>query len=76
MCLAVPMRLCEMEGTRGTAEAGGVRRTVMLDLVPEATIGKYVLVHAGYAIQVLDEAEAHETLEMLERLGEAYGPDG
>lgn len=75
MCLAVPMRLIEVSGTRGVAEVGGVRRTVMLDLVPDAGAGRYVLVHAGYAIQVLDEADAQETLALLGRIGGADGPD-
>ena len=70
MCLAIPMKVVRAEGDRGEAETGGVRRTVRLDLV-EAAVGDYVLVHAGFAIQVLDEAEAAETLELLE---ETLGP--
>lgn len=76
MCLAVPMRLIQIEGNRGVAEIAGVRRSVMLDLVPEAGVGQYVLVHAGYAIQVLEEEDARETLRLLERIGEPDGPDG
>ena len=65
MCLAVPMRLTSIEGTRGKADLSGVGRTVMLDLTPEARVGDYVIVHAGYAIQILDEAAAAETLALL-----------
>jgi len=65
MCLAIPMKLVAVDGGRGKAEIDGVRREVMLDLVPEAREGDYVIVHAGYAIQTLDEASARETLATL-----------
>ena len=67
MCLAVPMRLVERDGPVGVAEVGGVRCEVRLDLV-EAEIGQSLIVHAGYAIQVLDEEEAEERLELLREL--------
>jgi hydrogenase expression/formation protein HypC len=70
MCLAVPMRLLTVDGARGQAEIDGVGRTVMLDLTPEARVGDYVIVHAGYAISILDEAEALETLRLFEELSE------
>ncbi len=65
MCLAIPMKLVTREGREGTAEISGVTRKVFLDLLPEAVIGDYLIVHAGYAIQRLDEAEAHVILETL-----------
>ncbi len=65
MCLAIPMQLVEAKGLVGKAELHGVSREVMLDLVPEARPGDYLIVHAGYAIQVLDEVEARETLLLL-----------
>lgn len=65
MCLAVPMKLVEVTGADGVAELAGVRRSVRLDLVPEARLTDHVLVHAGYAIQVVDEAEARATLADL-----------
>ena len=65
MCLGIPMLLVEIQGTQATAAVGEVRRRVRLDLLPEAQLGDYVIVHAGYAIQRLDEAEANETLEYL-----------
>lgn len=68
MCLAIPMQLTEIDGPRGTVDTGGVSCDVRLDLV-EARVGDYVLVHAGYAIGVLDEAEASETLALLSELG-------
>lgn len=68
MCLAVPMRLARVEGTRGLVEVEGVRREVRLDLLERVEVGDWVLVHAGFAIQVLDEAAAAETLELLRAL--------
>ncbi len=68
MCLAVPMKLIERRDAVGVAEIDGVRREVSLMLQPEAGVGDYVLVHAGYAIGVVDEAEAHETLELLRQV--------
>jgi hydrogenase expression/formation protein HypC len=65
MCLGIPMRLVTVEGAVGTADIDGVSRPVMLDLVPGAAAGDYVIVHAGYAIQTLDETEAKETLALL-----------
>jgi hydrogenase expression/formation protein HypC len=65
MCLGIPMRLVKVEGAVGTADLDGVSRQVMLDLVPGAAVGDYVIVHAGYAIQTLDEREAKETLTLL-----------
>ena len=47
---------------------GGVERDVQLDLTPEVTVGDYVLVHAGFAIQRMDEAEAKETLALLAKI--------
>jgi hydrogenase expression/formation protein HypC len=66
MCLAVPLKLIEVsaDGKSGTAALGGSTMTVGLDLVPSAMPGDYVLVHAGMAIEVQEEAEARETLDI------------
>jgi len=73
MCLAVPMRLVERREALGVAELDDVRREVSLLLEPDARIGDYVLVHAGYAIAVVDEAEAEATLELLRQVAAAGG---
>ncbi len=65
MCLAIPAKVVEIEGNMATIEIGGVSRQASLMLVPETEIGDYVLVHAGFAIQRLDEEEAMETLRLL-----------
>lgn len=65
MCLAVPMKLVSREELKGVVELSGVRRDISLMLLPEAQVGSYVLVHAGYAIAQVDEKEAEETLQLL-----------
>lgn len=69
MCLAVPMRVVSIEGVEAEVEQGGTRLRARIDLVENVKVGDYVLVHAGFAIQTLDEDEALETLRLLEMLG-------
>jgi len=71
MCLAIPALIRSIEGYRAEVEIGGVKRVVSLQLVPEAKIGDYVLIHTGYAINVINEEEAQETLRLLAELAEA-----
>lgn len=68
MCLAVPMKLIEIRGDRGVADVGGMRREVGLQLLDGSVPGDYVLVHAGFAIQKVDEAEAQKTLALFREL--------
>jgi hydrogenase expression/formation protein HypC len=68
MCLAVPVLIQTVEGAHAVVELGGVKRTISLILTPEAEVGNYVLVHAGYAIGIVDEEEAKETLLLLEEM--------
>ena len=66
MCLAIPALVHERhDGDEATVELGGVRKRVSLALVPEAHAGDWVIVHAGYAISVLDPEEAAKTLELF-----------
>jgi len=71
MCLAVPVKITSIEGDQADVDIGGVSRRVSIALTPEAEVGNYVLLHTGYAINVLNEEEAQETLSLLERLIEA-----
>lgn len=71
MCLAVPLRITTIDGDTAMVEMGGVMRQVSLVLTPEAQVGDYVLVHTGFAINVLDEEEARETLALFSELEEA-----
>jgi len=75
MCLAVPMKLLEIseDGTTGTVDMGGAGVEVGLDLVPEAKTGDFVLVHAGMAIEIMDDAEAKETLEVYRKYADIPG---
>ena len=68
MCLAVPVQVVSIEGDEAETEIAGVRRRVSIALTPEAKVGDYVLLHTGYAIGVVDEAEAEETLKLLEQI--------
>jgi len=70
MCLAIPMRLVEIDGTTGVAEVDGVSRQVRLDLLPEVSLGDYVLIHAGLAIARVDPDYAQETLSLLRSLAD------
>jgi len=70
MCLAVPLRIEAIEGEMATVELGGVRRQVSLVLTPEAQVGDYVIVHTGFALSMLDEEEARETLELFRAMEE------
>ena len=73
MCLAVPVKITFIRGDQADVDIGGVSRRVSIALTPEALIGDYVLLHTGYAINVLNEAEAKETLDILERMVAAEG---
>lgn len=68
MCLAVPMEIVEINGFRGTARIGEVKRDVNLMLVPDIKIGDYVIVHAGSAISVMSQEEAKKTLDLLQEI--------
>ena len=68
MCLAIPMRIVRIEGVTAVAETEGVSRKVRLDLLPEVSLGDYVLIHAGLAIAKVDAAYAEETLSLLRKL--------
>jgi hydrogenase expression/formation protein HypC len=72
MCLAVPGKIISVEevsGSRvGKVQFGGVTREALLDFVPEANIGDYVVVHVGFALSRLDEEEARRTYELLDQL--------
>lgn len=66
MCLAVPARIVErLENDEALVDAGGVRKRISVALVPEAAVGDYAIVHAGYAISLLDPEEAARTLELF-----------
>jgi hydrogenase expression/formation protein HypC len=72
MCLAIPSEIVEIRDQIATIDLAGVRREVSLLLLPEeASVGDYVLVHAGFAIQKIDQEAAEETLKLLEEIAES-----
>ncbi len=70
MCLAIPARIISIEGEDAEADVGGVRRRIGIMLTPSVKVGDYVLLHTGYAIGVIDPAEAEETLALFRELAE------
>lgn len=65
MCLAIPSKITEIENNMATVDVDGVTREASLMLLEDAKIGDYVFVHAGFAIQKIDEAAALETINLL-----------
>jgi hydrogenase expression/formation protein HypC len=65
MCLAVPARIVELHETSATVDLHGNRIAISTVLTPNASVGNWVLVHAGFSIQTLDEAAAKETFALL-----------
>ena len=65
MCLAIPSRITKIQNNMATIDVEGVQREASLLLLEDARVGDYVIVHAGFAIQKLDEAAAQETLDLL-----------
>lgn len=71
MCLAVPSKIINIDNLMATVDVYGARREISLLLLPEeAGIGDYVLVHAGFAIQRVDEEAARDTLDLLREIAE------
>jgi hydrogenase expression/formation protein HypC len=70
MCLGVPAKIVRIDGSNAVAELGGVSYPVSLILVEEIAIGDFVLVHAGFAIEKVDPAEAAETLKLIREIGD------
>ncbi|MBN1694282.1 HypC/HybG/HupF family hydrogenase formation chaperone [candidate division WOR-3 bacterium] len=70
MCLAIPMKLVKIEGSKGIVELSGVKKEISLDLLKEVEIGDYLIIHAGFAIEKLNEEEAKKTLAVWEEIAE------
>jgi len=76
MCLAIPALIKYIEDKEAEVEIGGITRRISLWLTPEARAGDYVLVHTGYAINVLDQEQAEETLTLLRQIAELDEEEG
>jgi hydrogenase expression/formation protein HypC len=76
MCLAIPARVVERrEDHQAVVDLAGVRKTISIELVPEAEVGSYVIVHVGHAIGLLDAEEAERTLALFSELAAAESTD-
>ena len=74
MCLGIPGRIVRIDDAArklATADVGGVQRQVNLACTPQARVGDWVLIHVGFAMALLDEEQAAQTLQILKELGEA-----
>jgi len=77
MCLALPMKLVEiLPDGKGMAELDGCRHAVNLSLVNDVRLGDYLIVHAGFAIEVLDQKEADATLSLFEEIAREVSLEG
>jgi len=70
MCLGIPGKVIEVNRNVAKVELGGLLREISLDLCPEVSVGDYVLIHTGFAIQRMDEEDAKETLDLLRQMAE------
>ncbi|MGA3093821.1 MAG: HypC/HybG/HupF family hydrogenase formation chaperone [Dehalococcoidales bacterium] len=71
MCVAVPALVVSLNGSDAEVDIEGVRRKTSIYLTPEAKVGDYVLMHAGFAIKVIDLQEARETIDLLRQINAA-----
>ena len=68
MCIAIPGKVITINNDNGIVDFNGIKREIYLFFVPEVEIGDFVLVHAGCAIEIIDEEEAQKTIEALKEL--------
>ena len=70
MCLAIPARIVELEGDRAVVDAMGNRWKAKTTLLPDAKLGDLILIHAGFAISLVDEEEAKKTWQLIAEISE------
>lgn len=76
MCLAIPAKITELkDGGLAVVDILGVTRDIAIDLTPQAGVGDFVLVHAGFAIEVVDPDYAQETIDLIKQFPELVGDD-
>ncbi len=71
MCLAIPTKILSIQGDNATIELGGMQREVSLMLLDGASVGEWVIIHAGFAIEKLSEEDAQQTLALIRDIMEA-----
>jgi hydrogenase expression/formation protein HypC len=70
MCLAIPVQITQINGSQADVRVGSIAKKASLWLTPQARVGDYVLLHAGYAIAIVDQAEAEETLAIFREMAD------
>ena len=75
MCLAIPVQVKSIHNHEAEVKLGGTSYRASIWLTPEVKVGDYVLLHTGYAISIIDPAEAEETLRLFREMEEVTGPD-
>lgn len=76
MCLAIPALIVSIDDDRlATVDIMGVTRTASIDLTPQAKVGDYILVHAGFAIEVVDAHYAQETIDLIKEFPDLVGDE-
>lgn len=71
MCLAVPLKVTEINNKEAIAEVESIKRKIRVDFVPKVKIGDYVMVHAGFAIEILDKETAEQNLTAMLEVADA-----
>jgi len=75
MCLSIPAKILSIEGDKARVSLGGAEYNAALNLIDDVTVGDYILLHSGFAIQKIDEAEAMETMRLLNEVIEKEKED-
>ncbi len=70
MCLGIPVKIKSINGNTAVVSAGGAQRIIGIELTPDVKVGDYVLLHAGFAIEMITENDAKETLKLLNKMFE------
>jgi hydrogenase expression/formation protein HypC len=73
MCLAIPLKIVEINGKEAIGEVEGVTRKIRIDFIENAKVGDYCIVHAGFAIERLDEEQALENIGIIKEVTDALG---
>lgn len=71
MCLAIPLKVTEVNGNDAMAEIEGVKRKIRIDFVKDVKVGDYVIVHAGFALEKLDPEQAKKNMELIKEVTDA-----
>ncbi|MDF2881779.1 MAG: HypC/HybG/HupF family hydrogenase formation chaperone [Clostridiaceae bacterium] len=71
MCLGIPLKIIQIDGKEAVGEINNISKKIRIDFVPQVKIGDFVMVHAGFALDLMEEEEAKETIDILNDVMEA-----